>query len=194
MEPPDKIVIIGYYDQKTKKAGRIKIESYQNHHLISRIDASIMFWDDQQWVINQGYKRVFKDDVEVEAKPIDQPLYFNFRFTPKELQSTRITPEELSIRELYRFTKRIRDSGGEVNQWMTDLHMRFAYPLSNLFIVLLSVPLAYNRRKKSIAVGFGMSLIIVFFYFGIIAPMIGAWIGNIIAGMGGIVTLVLVRK
>lgn len=205
-EPPDKIVVIGYYDQKMQKAGRIKIESYQNHHLVSRIDAAIMFWNGQQWVINEGYKRIFRDEIEIEAEPIDKPLYFNFRFTPKELQSTQIKPEELSIRELYQFTKRIRDSGGEVKQWMTDLHLRFAYPLSNLFIVLLSVPLAYNRRKKSIAVGFGISLIIVFFYFGIIkmgqtlghsgsvAPLISAWMGNIIAGVGGIVTLAFVRK
>jgi lipopolysaccharide export system permease protein len=108
--------------------------------------------------------------------------------------------------ELIGFVRRIRMLGGEVHQWLTDLHLRVAFPLSNLVIVLFSVPIAYNRRRRSLAVGFGISLIVCFLYFGLVKmgqtmgqkgsihPFWAAWLGNQIMGIGGIINLIKTRK
>jgi lipopolysaccharide export system permease protein len=117
-----------------------------------------------------------------------------------------VKPDEMTIGELRKFMRKIKESGGEVYRWMTDYHLRIAFPLGNVIIVLLSVPLVYNRRKKSLAVGFGYSLAIAFVYFGIVKlgqtigqngsapPILAAWMGNLIMVIFGAFETILVRK
>jgi lipopolysaccharide export system permease protein len=204
-EPPDKIISIGTYDRKNERAKMVRIETFAQNTLVHRIDAPEMFWKEGQWEIQSGYERHFIQDRE-EAVPIDTLMRFTFQFRPRDVLLAQTTPEELSLFELRRFIDRIRQSGQEVNGWMTDYYMRAAFPFSNLFIVLLSVPLAYNRRKQSLTIGFGIALMIIFFYFGLIklgqtmghngslSPLIAAWIGNSLACVLGCANLVAVRK
>ena len=203
--PPDKIVTIGYYDKKRQVARQVKIETFQESKLVSRIDAPSMRWNGKMWVINKGYLRVFKGESE-QALPLKTPYRYPFRFTPKELLRAQVKPDEMAFTELLRFIKNIKESGGEVHQWMTDLHLRIAFPLSNFIIILFSVPLAYNRRKKSLVIGFGISLLVCFFYFGFvkmgqtmgengsIPPLLGAWLGNLLMGTAGVFDLINTRK
>ncbi len=203
--PPDKIVTIGYYDKKRRIARQVKIETFQGHKLISRIDAPSMRWNGKVWVIKKGYQRIFKGEKE-KALPLKQPYKYPFQFTPKELLVAQIKPDEMTFTELLHFISEVRNSGGEVHQWMTDLHLRIAFPLSNFIIILFSVPLAYNRRKKSLIVGFGISLLVCFFYFGLVKmgqtmgengsvpPLLGAWLGNILMGAAGVFDLINTRK
>jgi len=204
-EPPDKIISIGTYDSTKKIAKMVRIETFNQNALVHRIDAPEMIWKEEQWEIQSGYERRFIEDRE-EAASIDTLIQFSFQFRPRDLQLAHSAPEELSLFELRRFINRIQQSGQEVNQWMTDYYMRAAFPFANLFIVLISVSLAYNRRKRSLTIGFGIALMIIFFYFGLIklgqtmghngslSPLIGAWIGNGVACVLGCVNLVAVRK
>ena len=112
----------------------------------------------------------------------------------------------MDIRELYSFIQRVRASGGEVHRFMTDFYLRIAFPLSNLMIVLFGLPLVYNQRKRSLTIGFGISLVITFFYFGVVKlgqtigqnggmhPFLAAWLGNGVMGIGGIINLLNTRK
>lgn len=204
-EPPDKVISIGVYNKRKEVAQKVRIETFDRNTLVHRIDAPEMVWRNGQWEIQSGYERRFIQDRE-EASPIDTTLRFGFQFRPREVLLAQSTPDELTLFELHRFIERIRKSGQEVHRWMTDFHMRAAFPFANLFIVLLSVPLAYNRRKRSLTIGFGIALMVCFFYFGLIklgqtmghngslAPLIAAWIGNLTAGVAGIVNLMAVRK
>ena len=204
-EPPDKIVTIGYYDGKTHVAHKVKIETFRDHRLVSRLDAPSMRWAGGVWVVTEGYQRRFEGGAE-EAVPIQHPLRFHFRFNPRELLMAQVTPDEMGFGELLAFVGRVRQSGGDVHRWMTDLYLRIAFPLSNVIIVLISVPLAYRRRRKSVAVGFGMSLLVCFFYFGLVKtgqtlgqkgslpPLLGAWLGNGIMGVWGFVNVRRARK
>jgi len=204
-EPPNKVVTIDYYDGESQTAHRVKVETYQEGKLITRIDTPSMQWNGEAWVINEGFQRFFKDDEE-KALPIDQPMKLYFEFNPEELLLAQVKPDEMAYRELYRFIQKIARLGGEINHWMTDLHMRIAFPISCLIIILFSTPMAYNRRKKSLVIGFGLSLLVCFFYFGLIKmgqslgqngtlhPFLAAWLGNGIMIIGGIVNVSKTRK
>lgn len=206
-EPPDKMITIGYFDGEKQVAHRLKVETFQDHRLTSRLDSPSMRWDEgeEEWVVEGGYQRTFEGETE-RAFPVSEPLRFRFQFTPKELLMAQVKPDEMGFRELHRFVEKVRRLGGEVHRWMTDLHLRVAFPLSNIIIVLFSVPLAYNRRRKSLAVGFGISLLVCFFYFGLVKigetmghkgsvpPLVAAWLGNGVVGMGGVINLVKARK
>ncbi len=204
-EPPDRVITIEYYDGERFEARRVKIETFHNYRLISRIDASLMWWENDVWKIKEGYQRLFDGDKE-KVIPIKQPMVFHFSFTPNELLLAQIKPDEMDVVELYRFIRKIRLLGGDDQRWMTDFYLRIAFPLANFFIILLSVPLVYNRRKKSLTIGFGISLAICFFYFGLIKmgqvmgesgqlpPLLGACLGNGVVGIGSMVNLFKTRK
>ncbi|MBN2029126.1 LptF/LptG family permease [bacterium] len=204
-EPPDKMVTIGYYDGEQEMARQVKIETFQNHRLVERLDTPVMKWDGEVWIVNEGFQRVFKEGEE-EALPINQPMELDFEFGPEELLQAQVKPDEMGYLELYKFIQRVERLGGETDRWMTDLHMRIAFPLSCFIIILFSTPMAYNRRKKSLAIGFGLSLIVCFFYFGLIKigeslgqngtlhPFFAAWLGNGIMIVGGILNTGKTRK
>jgi lipopolysaccharide export system permease protein len=204
-EPPDKIVRIEFFDNKTGTAHNVIVETFADNKLISRLDAAEMQWKDGAWVVPGGYQRIFNDEKE-KAFPLSKTAVFRFQFTPKELASAQIKPDEMRFLELYRFILKIRHSRGEVQRWLTDFHMRITFPVSNLFIVLLAAPLSYNRRKKSLAIGFGICLLICFFFFGLIKlgqtlgqneslpPLLAAWLGNILAAVGGTMNTISIRK
>ena len=112
----------------------------------------------------------------------------------------------MDVIELHRFVRKIRLLGGDSQRWMTDFYLRIAFPLSNFFIILFSVPFVYNRRKRSLTIGFGISLAICFFYFGLVKmgqvmgengqlpPLLGACLGNGIVGIGSLINLFKTRK
>ena len=204
-EPPDRVITIEYYDGERFEAHRVKIETFRDHRLISRIDASLMRWENGVWKIDRGYQRSFEGDEE-KAVPITRPMVFHFSFTPNELLLAQIKPDEMDVVELYRFIRKIRLLGGNDQRWMTDFYLRVAFPLTNFFIILFSVPFVYNRRKKSLTIGFGISLAICFFYFGLIKmgqvmgengqlpPFLGACLGNGIVCIGSMINLFKTRK
>lgn len=204
-DPPDKIISIEYYNTAEKKAHHIKIESFQKNKLVSRIDAPSMVWNEKQWVVQNGYQRIFQEDLE-KAEVLTKPVGLDLHFTPRELLQAQVKPDEMNYFELRRFVQRLKQSKGNVKRWLTDLHFRISFPMSNIFIVLLSVPLVYNLRKKSLAIGFGLGLLIGLLFFGlvklgqtlghnmVIHPFIAAWMGNIVAGVFGAVMIRKVRK
>jgi lipopolysaccharide export system permease protein len=204
-EPPDKIIAIGRYDSNQMIAYRVKIETFLDHRLVSKLDAPRMRWDGDAWIVDEGVERNFYGDRE-EAATLIAPRRYKFQFNPRELLLAQLLPDAMTMKELNWFVKRIRQTGGEVRQWMTGLHMRISYPMTNLIIVLFSVPIAFNRRKKNVALGFGLSLLVCFLYFGLIKtgqtmgekgslfPMGAAWFGNGIMGLCGLVNLMKTRK
>jgi lipopolysaccharide export system permease protein len=204
-DPPDKIVSIELYSMTERTAYRVKIETFKENILVSRIDSPTMKWSESGWTIVGGYKRFFAGDKE-SAEAILQPLAIELHFNPTQLLVAQAKPEEMNIVELQRFIKRLRESRGDAKRWMTDLHFRISFPLSNVIIVFLSIPLVYNLRKRSLAIGFGVSLVICFLFFGIVKlgetlghnsamnPLIAAWMGNAIAGVLGTLNVAQVRK
>ena len=203
-EPPNQIVSIGLYDAGKKEGKHVKIETFGENRLICRLDAPSITWNGKSWTIAHGIERFFDEEPE-KAIPLDSTRTFQFRFTPDDILLTQEKPEEMGVVELKRFIDLVRSSGGEVQQWLTDYYLRFSFPLSNLIIILFSIPLAYNQRKN-LAIGFFISLGVCFFYFGLVKmgqtmgekgsmnPMIAAWLGNGVLIIGGIINLVKARK
>ncbi|MBN2414807.1 LptF/LptG family permease [bacterium] len=201
----DTIITIGYFDIKRRLAHRVRIQEIVDGRLAYRLDADSMSWENGGWIIRRGIERTFNDSTEVAAD-LASPAVFRFHFNPEELIQAQGSPEDMGYWELKKYVDRIRRSGGETSQWLTELHLRISYPLSNLLIILFSVPLVYNRRKKNIALGFGISLTVVFFYFGLVKmgqtlgqngnlpPLLGAWMGNMIMCTGSVINLLKTRK
>jgi lipopolysaccharide export system permease protein len=204
-DPPDKIVSIEVFHPAEKTAYTVEIQTFRNHRLIQRLDAEKMTWNGSGWIIQKGVRRIFSGEHEF-VFPVNDSLVTGFQFTPRELSTAMIKPDEMEFMELVEFIRRIRQSNGEANRWLTDLHTRIAFPLSNVLVILISVPLAYNRRKKSLVIGFAVTLFACFLFFGCVVlgqtlghnrtmhPFLAAWFGNLAAAAAGLLNFRYVRK
>lgn len=204
-EPPNIIIFIGSFNLESETAFQVKIETIDQDQLVSKIDAPMMRWDGIQWIVESGFERFFFEENE-KAESITEQRIFQFQFTPKDLLMAQEKPDAMNIRELRWFINRVRKAGGEVQKWLTQYNFRYSFPFSTTVIILFSLPIAYNRRKKSLAIGFGVALMVCFFYFGIIqmgqtlgekgelTPWVAAWLGNMIMSAAGSVILIKTRK
>lgn len=204
-DTPNRIVYIGDYDSEKSIASGVNVFSFRDGRLVSRLDTKKMEWNGNSWIVRSGNERVFFGDEEILV-PIQSPLKYSFKFSPNDIFLAHLKPQERSVWELGRLIDRLQESKGAVQSLQTDYYLRFAFPFGNIIIVLLSVPIVYNRRKRSLAVGFGISLVICFIYFGLvkIGQVMGqngslhsipaAWLGNGVLGIVGVIDLIKTRK
>ncbi len=196
---------IDYYDHQTKTAHNVMIQHYASGRLISRTDARRMVWKGRQWVLQDGFFRRFQGDREIVSHFKEKP-FPDFPFIPTDLQKAQKQPDEMNYQELRRFIQQIVRNGADPRRWLVDLHLKIAFPFSNFIIILFGIPLASIQRRSGRALGFAISLLICFFFFGLIKtfqaigynglihPVLAAWASNIIIGGLGIFMMIRAQK
>jgi lipopolysaccharide export system permease protein len=116
---------------------------------------------------------------------------------PDEFAHIESDPFYMNRRQLRDYIGRIREGGASVDQHEVDYHLRAAFPMANLVMVLLGSCLTLRVLRGGLALGFGISLTLGFAYYGCLrigqalgytgnlSPAIAAWLGNIVFGFVG---------
>ena len=98
----------------------------------------------------------------------------------------------MNYAELRAYVEKLRASGGRVANYLVDLHLKLAFPLVNLIVVMIGASLATRLRMQSAALGFGLSIAIAFIFFGLmrtgqalghngaLPPYLAAWMADLI--------------
>lgn len=185
------IYLVGRYDHKSKILFDVVIQKFDNNTLVRRIDAKMASWNDSTWVFSAGFDRTFAADSE-SVTAFRALMLDGIRETPDDFAKEQIEEENMNYRELLAFIKKIRRSGGEVEQYLVDLYFKFSFPMAGAIFVLIGISFTSGKRRQSIATGFGATLIISFLYYGILRtgrtlgqngilpPLFASQIGNII--------------
>jgi lipopolysaccharide export system permease protein len=109
----------------------------------------------------------------------------------------RASPETLPVWQLGTYIERLKRSGSNVEQLLTIWHMKWAYPFS--LVVMALIALAVSSQWENIYLNLSLGLGLTFVYYavhvmggamgenGILAPWLGAWLGNML--MGGMALL-----
>ena len=108
----------------------------------------------------------------------------------------------MNIRDLGQYIERRRAEGHKAYEERVLWHQQLAIPFASFIFVLLAAPLGLKpRREGCSATGMGLSVVIIFIYYGImtlgdalggqgtISPWLGAWGQNIIFLAAGLVML-----
>ena len=111
--------------------------------------------------------------------------------------------KEMGIRELYAHIKEQEKKGLPTGEKWAALYFKTAFPFASLFLILIGTPFAVSNNRSGASIGVGLSILIMFAYYILIAvgkalgeggkipPMLGAWTPNIVAG---IVAFFLIRR
>jgi lipopolysaccharide export system permease protein len=185
------VYLASRYNHNNTTLYEVVVQQFDRNTLTRRIDAKRAAWKDGQWIFYSGFDRAFQLDSE-NVRAFEELTAQVFREPPGNFMKKEIDQENMNIRELSSYIERIRNSGGSVERYLTDLHFKFSYPFAGSIFVLLGIAFVSGKRKQSIATGFGVTLSISFIYYGflrigqtlgyngVLPPLFAAQLGNIL--------------
>ena len=200
-----RIYFIHLYLIREQRMHEVSLQEFRSGELVRRIDAAEAFWDGRRWVFASGYLRAF-DHGREHAQAFDRMAVNGLPERPDDFAKEVRQPAEMNYVELRQYVEKLRASGGRVANYLVDLHLKLAFPLVNLIVVMIGASLATRLRMQSAAVGFGLSIGIAFFFFGLmrtgqalghngaLPPYLAAWMADLIFGGMGIVMLRQAQK
>lgn len=131
----------------------------------------------------------------------------------KELQTDIIDPpdilgedmqgtEEMNVRELFSYTKKLKESGIKNTMLTVDTHSRLSYPLINIIMLVLGISLACRSELKiSLVITIGILISTLYWfgyvaslslgYTGIVPPVLAPWL--VPAIFGGIAAYLYIK-
>jgi lipopolysaccharide export system permease protein len=125
---------------------------------------------------------------------------------PQDFAKEIRKPDEMTFLELRDYVDRLRSSGAPVANYLVDLHLKLAFPLVNMIVVMIGAPVATRLRLQSAALGFGLSVAIAFVYYAFmrsgqalghseaLPPYVAAWMGDVVFGTVGLVMTLQSQK
>ena len=164
---------------------------YKTKQVTERVTAASAYWDSTKWVMQDCDIRRFQDGRQTawEHYPsTDQKL---LDVVPQDF--VRITKKTLALNfwELKDYIGRLQKMGERANREIVDLHMKLAFPLTNLIVIFFFIPIATsNIRSRGRGLIFLLGLVVCFIYLivvrivqslgynGIIPPVFAAWLPN----------------
>lgn len=201
----DRRISMRWFDTVQNTGHRVNIRKFKGLETEIHIYAARMSWEDSTWVLYDGVERSFMEGMEI-VNTFSRLELLDENLKPDEFAKVLKKPEEMSYGELKTFIAEVERNGGDPNHWLVDLYLKIAIPFANFIIVLFGAPLSSPKRRSGTATGFGISLAIAFFYFGIVKtaqsmgqngllpPLFAAWSANVLFFLGGIWVLLKAQK
>ncbi|MEK7864490.1 MAG: LptF/LptG family permease [Nitrospirota bacterium] len=182
------IVKIGLYMPEEKISKDISIFKVGPERIRERIEAEEARWidgkdSDGKWVL----ENVTVYDMEQSSIKNYKSLEYPFIGPPSVFAEEIRKPEDMGIKELLRYTKRLEEAGFRNLKLLVDLNSKISYPVVNFFMVLLGISLPMRGKAggglATTAIGIFISLIywvshamsLSMGYAGIVPPIIAAW-------------------
>ena len=207
-DSPECNIVIALFSTRDNTARSVTIQNNRENKLINRIDARQMVWlaDQKQWLVQDFKVRSFDADGNEFVSQVYPDSLFRFNLRPEDIAKTDLNPETMRYQELVYFIRRLNESGNDVRKWEVNRHFKLAFPFTNLIVILFGVPLAAMKQRKGITFGAGMSLLVIFIYYGftkfgqvlgykgILSPLWSVWLGNIVFFIAGAYLLYKIRQ
>lgn len=177
---------------------RAILDDYSNNILSRQIDAKNARWDGAigRWVFEDGVIKNFDQAGALQSMESFDRLESDLMASPRMIVPTKKKPDEMSILEAHTEAKRLRSLGRSAREVLTAMHQKIAYPLTNIILCLMGIPIALRLRHSPPPVAFAAALVVSFVYLwciefswylgksGRVAPLLAAWFPNVSFGAG----------
>ncbi len=188
------------FPERGEVRGLTLLEFDASFRLARRVEAaSARHLDGGRWLLTDASTRTFDPATQDVTSYIrQQELPVDTGRPPEELTEIWYKPEEMTFTELLRLDSRLRQSGQESIRYQAEWQQRLARSATPLLMVLLGVPFALHRgRKTSLALGIAVSLTTFLVYFalqaigmafgtaGLLPLPLAAWAANILLMLVG---------
>jgi lipopolysaccharide export system permease protein len=157
--------------------------------------------DRDKWILEDGQRLIPAQYATVEFTRLELPLRQDLLSFQVAAHSGGVKHNQLSLGELKETILRLERAGSNVEGLLTAWHGKIAYACS--IIVMGILALLMSRLTPSIYKATGMSLCVVFLFFGtntvsvsmgekgLVAPFLGAWFANMFFFFAGLIGLAM---
>lgn len=207
-DSPLRNVTFGNYDSETKTGNIISIQEFSSEtapRLTERFDAQSATWSDslQRWYLRDVRHRVFRDSSVIYRKL--EGKWVDFQVRHDQLIKLQKSTDEMNFEELREYIAIQERGGKDTRASMIDYFGQYAFPFSNIIVVLFGVPFASVRKKGGIAIEITAALVVSFVYLAFtkisqslglelpLSPALIGWSANILFTLLGIVNLIRLR-
>lgn len=200
---PASVLAVGFFDSGLNRAFRVSLLDFDADttdgisgplYLRRRLDTEELTWNDTtlNWTFDSPTLRTFLGD---GSERIDSLASFDSTLAvfPRDIARTESDAERLTISEAGAYVESLRRAGAShLGRPLVDFHAKLAYPLANLILVLVGVPLAARRRRGGQAIQFTLGLFVAFVYLAMqkiaepfgyaeaISPALAAWLPHVV--------------
>ncbi len=188
-----------------RRMHEVSLQEFRAGSLWRRIDAAEASWEGGRWVFASGYLRTF-DQGREHAERFQRMAVNGIAENPDDFAKEDVQPDEMNFFELRQYVTRLRASGARVANYLVDLHLKLAFPVICIVVVMIGGAIATRLRMQSAALGFGLSVAIAFVYYGVmragqalghngaLPPYLAAWLGDLIFGAIGLISLAQAQR
>ncbi len=165
--------------------------------LTKRIDAARATWAEGWWELTDGLIQTFEADGSRKSATFEHHT-IQLAETPENFRHSMKAPEEMSFWELKNYTRKIRREGYDSARGEVDLNIKIAFPFISIVLTIVGIPIALRRRRGgiplNITIGIGITLLYLLVFglsrslaiSGVLPPILGAWMGNLLFLLLGI--------
>jgi lipopolysaccharide export system permease protein len=206
----NQLILIETFREIDLTAERVTILLYNADsatHLLKRIDAEQMKWEDNKWVFLNAYERDFQkpNDGLTKYDSLGQNDLAGFNpinLVPQQITKKQLKPDEMNYTELNDFIDSMVKGGQNVDRQLVDFYSKISFPFSSIIVIIFGISISTGtKRRKGIALQFGISMLVSFIYLGFVKisqsfgyngdlnPMFTAWLANLLFFGFGVVNL-----
>ncbi|OGT06160.1 MAG: LPS export ABC transporter permease LptG [Gammaproteobacteria bacterium GWF2_41_13] len=130
------------------------ITQYQfddHHQLLSALYANNATYDKEQWEFNDVVETHFSP-TGVSTDHFDHQIW-QTKINPALFNLSQIDPQEMTLRQLWRFIAYRKSNGLETSNYTLELWQRLLQPVAALILILLAVPFVFGPLR-TVAMGF----------------------------------------
>ncbi len=159
-----------FYIQELERKGRAKrftiTQLDERQRVIKRYDGEEAIWQKNFWLGKNVSIRTFGERENFEMR--DTISLFFIKEKPEDFFREIETPEEMRMREIASFLKKMSKIGYKTDREEVELNLRFSSPFIGLIVILLGLPLSVRLRRGGVTLGLGLGLLFSFLFWGLI--------------------------
>lgn len=187
------------FDNTTKILSNITVQEFDATGAVKQVENAVTAsWNGDKWIMHNGviYDLSATGGVErmVNFKEQELPITTG----PKQLSESQKDPDEMTIKELRAQIKAYKASYVNTAKLEMTMYERFSIPLASFVFALIGAPLGMQPQRSSSSIGFGISVLIIFVYYGVMTitqafgnggtlpPLLATFIPDILGLIGGL--------
>ena len=190
---PDRFLSAREFKPSEGRLTRPMLDAFDAGRVVYQIDAKSARWDATaaRWIFFDGVQRHFGEGRKKGEETAFHEKLSDFDIPPRQLIPRTTNPDEMSLKELLRYSAQMKRLGVPVTPLVAAAHAKVAYPFVNLILCALGIPIAMRLRRGPKVVSFCVALAVSFFYLWVIElgkalgtsgrlpPLAAAWSANL---------------
>lgn len=168
------------FDEKTGIMRNVTIEEFTKNKLTRVQTAKTAKWENSKWILQDGTVFTMDEKNGIKSRATFKRQIIPLNTTPREISWEQKDADEMTLGELRGYIKVLERQKLPTAYYWTEIFMRFAIPLASFVFALVGAPLGTQRQRSGSSIGLGISVLVIFVYYAIMAFTTGLGKGGVI--------------